>query len=200
MNRVLRKMTIMRYQFPLVGLILLLTVQSAAQVNRVAAGLVFSSGTEFNSGETGNPGIIVKTWIGLDKGGAFHIVPSLSMYNRYKLENGYLNLYNYMFHGDLNAQYSVFQDGTVRLVAFGGGNFTYLISEFEPLVIIPNQTLDDARGSAFGGNLGAGLELRMSSRWDFNVTGKYLFSRYSQFIISVEGVYYFTSRRRGYWG
>lgn len=187
------------YRFLAICLAILPATILQAQVNRIAAGLSFASGTEFNSGETGNPGITIKTWIGLDKRGAFHIVPSISAYNRYKLETGYLNLYNYMFHGDLNAQYSIFQEGTVRVVAFGGGNFTYLVSDFEPIVVIPNQTLDDARGSAFGGNLGAGLELRMSPRWDFNVSGKYLFSRYSQFIISVEGVYYFSSRRRGSW-
>ncbi len=92
----------------------------------------------------------------------------------------------------------VFEEGTVRAVVFGGGNFTYLTSLYEPLVITGNETITDQSDYAIGANLGAGLELRMAPKWDFNVSGKYLFSKYSQFIISVQAVYYFKSRRRAY--
>ncbi len=169
-----------------------------AQIHRVGGGLSFASGTEFNYGETGNPGITIKTWLALDKRSTLSIVPSITAYNRYRLETGYSILTNYMFQGDLDIQYAFFEEGTVRAVAFGGGNFTYLMSYFEPLVITGNETITDQTGYGVGANLGAGLELRMAPKWDFNVSGKYLFSKYEQFIISVQGVYYFHSRRRAY--
>ncbi len=169
-----------------------------AQVHRVGGGLAFASGTAFNYGETGNPGLTIKTWLALNKRSSFHIMPSLSVYNRYRLETGYSILTNYMVQGDLNAQYAYFQEGTVRAVVFGGGNFTYLTSVYEPIVVTGNETITDLSDYAFGANIGAGLELRMAPKWDFNVSGKYLFSKYSQFIISVQAVYYFKSRRRAY--
>ena len=86
----------------------------------------------------------------------------------------------------------------MKLVAFAGANGTYLTSDFEPIVLTGNETITDATDYAIGGNLGAALELRMASKWDFFISGKYTFSRYSQFVISVQGVYYFKGRRRPY--
>ena len=187
-----------KHIFSIICFILLFNINSDAQVHRIGGGLAFASGVDFNYGETGNPGIILKTWIALDKRSVFNIVPSISAFNRFKLETGYMILTNYMFQGDLDAQYLVFQEGTVRAVVFGGGNFTYLTSFYEPLVITGNETITDKSEYSLGGNLGAGLELRMAPQWDFLVSGKYLFSKYSQFIISVQAVYYFKSRRRAY--
>lgn len=177
---------------------ILFTAVADAQVHRIGGGLSFSSGTEFNSGETGNPGLQVKTWVSVNRSGTLHLVPSVSAYNRYRLETGFMILNNYMFHGNLDAQFTVLEEGSVRGIVFGGGNFMYLTSTFEPVIVTGNETLEDAQDHAFGGNLGAGLELRMAPQWDFNVSGKYLFSRYSQFIISVDAAYYFKRRRRGY--
>ena len=168
------------------------------QIHRIGGGVTFSSGAEFNYGETGNPGVVLKTWLALNKASTLHIVPSVTAYNRYKLETGYSILTNLMFQGDLDFQYTLFQEGTVKAVAFGGGNVTYLNSDFEPIIVTGNETITDESDFAIGGNLGAGLELRMAPKWDFNISGKYLFSKYSQFIISVQGVYYFKSRRRSY--
>ena len=190
--------TPVKYIALIIGLTLLFTTDCDSQVHRIGVGFSFASGTTFNYGETGNPGITIKTWLALDKRSSFHIVPSISLYNRYRLENGYSILTNYMFHGDLNAQYAFFHEGTVRAIVFGGGNFTYLTSDFEQLVAIGNQNITDETDYAVGGNLGAGLELHMRPKWDFNVSGKYVFSKYSQFIISVQAVYYFKSRRRAY--
>lgn len=188
----------MRYICTIIFLMFILNSHTFAQVHRIGGGLSFASGAEFNSGETGNPGLVLKTWLAVNKRSTLHIVPSISVYNRYRLETGYMILTNYMFHGDLNAQYAFFQEGTVKAVAFGGANFTYLISKYEPIVVTGNETLSDAQDYAIGGNVGAGLELRMAPRWDFNVSGKYLFSKYSQFLISVEAVYFFKNRRRAY--
>ncbi len=183
---------------PIIGLFLIFNINAIAQVHRIGGGLVFASGAEFNYGETGNPGLTIKTWLALNKRSSFHIMPSISVFNRYRLETGYSILTNYMFQGDLNAQYAFFQDGTVRAVVFGGGNFTYLASFYEPIVVTGNESITDLSDYAIGANAGAGLELRMAPKWDFNVSGKYLFSKYPQFIISVQAVYYFKSRRRAY--
>ncbi|MCK4749228.1 MAG: hypothetical protein KAT15_19380 [Bacteroidales bacterium] len=193
-----KECSLVKYLCFLLGIVLLFSIDSSAQIYRIGGGLSFASGTEFNAGETGNPGLSLKTWIPLDKRRTISIVPSISAYNRYRLETGFMILTNYMFHGDLNVQYAFFEEGTVRAVAMGGANFTYLISKFEPIVVTGNEILSDAQDYAIGGNVGAGLELRMASQWDFNVSGKYLFSNYKQFIITVEAVYYFKKRRRAY--
>jgi hypothetical protein len=51
---------------------------------------------------------------------------------------------------------------------------------------------------AIGGNLGGGLELYMSPQWDLNVAVKYIRSRYSQFVVSVQVAYHFKQRRKAY--
>jgi hypothetical protein len=168
------------------------------QINRIGAGLTFSTPVDFNFGETGNPGLNLKTWVVLNKASTFHLVPSLTAYYPYKVENGYYILTNLMFHGDLDVQFTVFREGNVKAVAFAGGNALYLNSTFEPIVLTGNETITDKTDFAIGGNLGAALELRMGPKWDFNISGKYLFSKYSAFVISVQGVYYFKSRRRSY--
>ena len=182
----------------LAALLMTVGLNGFGQIHRIGGGLTFSSGAEFNYGETGNPGVVLKTWFALNKASTFHIVPSVTAYNRYKLETGYSILTNLMFQGDLDFQYTLFQEGTVKAVAFGGGNVTYLNSDFEPLIVTGNETINDESDFAIGGNLGAGLELRMAPQWDFNISGKYLLSKYSQFVISVQGVYFFKSRRRAY--
>lgn len=179
-------------------LFLLNCLDASAQIGKIGAGFSFSSGVDFNYGETGNPGIAVKTWISLNKSQSLQLTPSLTAFNRYKVETGYSILTNYMFHGDVDLQYRVFQEGNVKLVVFAGGNGLYLTSDFEPVVVTGNETITDASDFTIGGNLGAALELKMASKWDFFISGKYTFSKYSQFVISVQGVYYFKDRRRAY--
>ena len=179
-------------------LLLVAGLNGYGQIHRIGGGLTFSTGAEFNYGETGNPGVVVKTWLALNKASTIHIVPSVTAYNRYKLETGMYVLTNLMFQGDLDFQYTIFQESTVKAIVFGGGNATYLDSNFEPVVVTGNETVTDESDFAMGANVGAGLELKMAPKWDFNISGKYLFSKYSQFIISVQGVYYFKSRRRPY--
>ncbi len=187
-----------KYPFIVICIALFVSISATAQVHRVGGGLSFASGVDFNYGETGNPGFTFTTWIALNKPSTLHIVPSVVVYYPYKLETGYSILTNYMYQGDLNLQYTLFQEGTVKAVVFGGGNFTYLTSYYEPLVITGNETITDQTDYAIGGNVGGALELRMAPKWDFNVSGKYQFSKYPQFIISVQAVYYFKVRRRAY--
>ena len=92
-------------------------------------------------------------------------------------------------------------EGTLKIVVFGGANVTYLnsvIAQADEKYPIPDYAPDDQDDLVFGANIGAGLELRMGTKWDMNVSGKYILSKFSQFIISIEGVYYFKSRRRAY--
>ncbi|MCD4710818.1 MAG: hypothetical protein K8R52_08235, partial [Bacteroidales bacterium] len=114
----------------LAALLMTVYLNGFGQIHRIGGGFTFSSGTEFNYGETGNPGVVLKTWFALNKASTFHIVPSVTAFNRYKLETGYSILTNLMFDGDLDFQYTLFQEGTVKAVAFGGGNVTYLNSDF----------------------------------------------------------------------
>ncbi|MEZ5071488.1 MAG: hypothetical protein R2751_11100 [Bacteroidales bacterium] len=125
------------------------------------------------------PGFGVKTWIGLDKRGALQLVPSLTAFNRFHFENGIYSLTNYMFMADLNLQYAIFEEGTVRAVVFGGGNFTYLTCRFRES-FRPESHHRRCPDYAPGGNLGARLELRMSSHWDFNVSGRYIRTPYNR--------------------
>ncbi|MCP4310349.1 MAG: hypothetical protein GY790_03720 [Bacteroidetes bacterium] len=173
----------------------------SAQIYRMGAGLCFASGFQYNSTEMGNPGLKVKTWIALDPKSTIHIVPTITAFNRNILDAGNFSLTNYMFMGDLDGQYMVLKEGTLKIVVFAGGNLTYLnsvVAQTDPKYPIPDYAPDNENVFAVGGNLGAGLELRMGSRWDMNISTKYILSKYSQFIISVEGVYYFKSRRRAY--
>ena len=187
-----------KISFLFFALFLLSFKESNGQINRIGVGLTFSTPVDFNYGETGNPGLLLSTWVTLNKASTFHFVPSLTAYYRYKMETGYSILTNYMFQGDLNFQYRVFHEGNVKAVVLGGANMSYLDSDFEPVILSGNETIADTTDFALGGNLGAALELRMAPRWDFNISGKYVFSKYSQFVISVQGAYYFKTRRRAY--
>ena len=175
----------------------------SAQIYRVGAGLCFGSGFEYNSSEMGNPGFKAKTWVALDRRSTMHIVPTITVFNRNLRDAGTYTISNYMYQGDLDGQFMVFHEGTLKIVVFGGANVTYLNSVIAPVdkkYPIPDYAPDDQSDLLFGANIGAGLELRMGAKWDMNVSGKYILSKYSQFVISIEGVYYFKSRRRAYRG
>lgn len=177
---------------------LLIPVAAFGQPDRIGAGLSFANVLEFNGGETNNPGLHLKTWIALDKNRRLHIVPSVTPYYRYKYNLTYL-LKNYMFQGDVDGQYVVFKEKTVRVVGFAGVNFTYLYSLFESNFTGPGAIESTSTSDwAVGGNVGAGLELRMAGKWDLNVSGKYKFSKYNQFIISIGTAYNFGKSRRTY--
>lgn len=194
----MRKFGLDKYLLAVLLSVLVFGVDSNCQVHRISGGFNFASGVEFNHGETGNPGLTFKTWIAVNKPSTLHVVPSVTVYNRYKLETGYSIMINGMFQGDIDLQFTFFQEGTVKAVAFGGGNYTYLSSYYESLSENGNEAIGDEKDYAFGGNIGAGLELQMAPKWDFNVSAKYLFSKYPQFIISAQVVYFFKVRRKAY--
>jgi len=173
----------------------------SAQIYRMGAGLCFASGYQYNSSEIGNPGFKVKTWISLDKRSTIHIVPTITVFNKNIRDAGSYTLTNYMYMGDVDGQFVVLHEGTLKLVVFGGGNVTYLnsvIAQVDEKYPIPDYAPENKSDIMLGANLGAGLELRMGPKWDMNISSKYIVSENSQFIISIEGVYYFKSRRRAY--
>jgi len=183
---------------------LFLSAGLLAQPERIGIGLDFSTGLMFNTQKTGNPALLLKTWVPLDKRDVFFLVPSVAVFSPYRFSNGYYILKNYMFHGDLDGQFRIFEDKTLRIIGFAGGNFMYLSSFFKPIVVTGYETITDTQDMAAGGNIGAGLEMRMSSFFDFNLTGKYTISKslgtpdlYKQAVISVQAVYYFHPRGRG---
>lgn len=194
----MRKLTAAAIQWVILGLLCTMPVAADAQSPRLGAGLSFGSPVAFNTGETGNPGFSLLYWQPIDRMGIFELVPSVTVYNPYKLKTGYINLYNYLIQGDLNLHGALMQTGSVRLVAFGGAHISHLISDFTPLVISGDETREDMSDVAIGGNLGGGLELYMSPQWDLNVAVKYIRSRYSQFVVSVQVAYHFNQRRKAY--
>ena len=185
----------------LLSILLIAVTGTYAQIYRVGAGLNFTTGFKHNSVESGNPGLTLKTWIALDKRSTIHIVPSVTAFYPSSLRLPTYTMHNNLFMADLNGQYMTFQDGSVKIVVFAGGNFLYTTSrrtQNDPKYPISPNALTDSTDFAIGGNAGAGLELRMGSHWDMNISIKYTISKYSQFIISAEGVYYFKSRRKAY--
>lgn len=194
----MKKLAAAAYSWIIVGLLCTLQFPADAQSHRLGAGLSFASPVSYNTGETGNPGFSFHYWMPLTREETLHLVPSITIYNPYKLKTGYITLYNYMFQADMNLQYAFFQPGSIRMVVFGGGNLTQLISDFTPVVNTGDETVEDSNDNALGINLGAGLELYMSPQWDLNITGKYILSTYAQFVISIQAAYYFKKRQRAY--
>lgn len=180
------------------GLFLWFHSRCMAQVHGFGGGVSLSSGVDFNYGSTGNPGIILKGWLALDKGSMFHITSSMAGYSTYRKETSKSLLTNYMFHGDLDLQFTFYQDGSLNTAVFGGANFTYLKSFYTHDKSVSNPPIKNASGYAPGVNLGAALEMHVAPKWDFNVSGKYVISRYHEFIISVQSVYYFKRMRNRY--
>ncbi len=120
----------------------------SAQIYRMGAGLCFGSGFEYNSSEMGNPGFKVKTWIALDKRSTIHIVPTLTIFNKSIRDAGSYTISNYMYMGDLDGQIVVFHEGTLKIVAFGGANLTYMnsvIAQVDEKYPIPEYAPDNKR-------------------------------------------------------
>jgi hypothetical protein len=189
--------------------VMLLTVTVTAQPEKIGAGLTFATKKRFNGGDTGNPGLNIRTWIPIDKRRTFYVVPSATVFNYFAVNHTKHLTTNYMFHGDLELQYTVFTDKTLKLAAAAGLNYTHIASKVEPVIIVPNPP-QDSTVAGFGPTIGAALEMRMSPYWDFVVSGKYSFAGLrmgdaslgekavvaplSAPIIQVHAVYYFFSR------
>jgi len=195
--------------------ILFFVTTVVAQPERIGVGLTFATKKRFNNGDTGNPGVNIKTWIPLSKKLVFHLTPSVTLFNPQVVNHTTHLTTNYMFFGDLELQYLFFHEKTMKLVALGGINYTHIISRIEPLTDPPLPIVPaDSAISGFGPSIGAAMEMRMSPHWDFIVSGRYSFAGLrlgddaadenfltaplSSPILQVHAVFYFTSRGRGY--
>lgn len=196
-------------------LVLFFATNVAAQPERIGAGLTFATKKRFGDGDTGNPGVNIKTWIPLSKKLVFHVAPSVTLFNPLAVNHTIYETTTYRFHGDLDLQYLLFHEKTMKLVALGGINYTHIISKKRPLTDPPHPSVPaDSAVSGFGPSLGAAMEMRMSPHWDFIVSGRYSFTGLklgdetagegfvtaplSAPILQVHAVFYFTSRGRGY--
>lgn len=204
-------------------LLLMMSVTSFAQPDRIGVGLSFAEAIYFNYGDTGNPGINIRTWVSLDKRRIMFLVPSITAYKPHVSNPGTSSFEPtaYRFHGDLDFQFRIFNDKTLTVIGLAGVNYTQLISKIVLNISMTDPPLDDAK-FGIGPNIGAGLEMRMSSFWDFNVNAKYAFpgivfndpatipiedptakpkfisSPLSALVIEVQAVYYFRGRGKGY--
>lgn len=201
--------------------LLLISISAAAQPDRMGVGLSFAQKIRFNQGDTGNPGLNVKTWINLDKRRIMSLVPSITAYSPHTVKpNSSYFTTTYLFHADFDFQYRIFKEKTLTVVGMAGVNYSHLISTVTMLISLPDPPLGDAIFGV-GPNIGAGLEMRMSDNWDFNVSAKYAFpglivrapgtisifdenkpkllsSPLTALVIQVHAVYYFKGRGKGY--
>jgi hypothetical protein len=186
---------------------------TAAQPERIGAGLTFATKKRFNKGDTGNPGLTVKTWISLDKRKVFHIVPAVSAFIPLEVNHTSYFTKTYMFHGDLDFQARLFREKSLKVAALAGINYRHIISRNRIVISLPEQPVDSTI-SGFGPTIGATLEMRMSAYWDFVVSARYSFTGLragdaaagewflvaplASPVIQVQAVYYFYSRGGGY--
>lgn len=190
------------------------TTLAQPEFERIGVGLSFASKRSFNNGFTGNPGLNVKSWIAIDARKMFHVVPSITLYNPLEKSNQSFVTTNTMLHGDLDLQYRLLHEKTLKLVAIAGFNYTHIISKNFIVWEIPYLVVTDDQTFGFGPNIGAALEMRMGSSWDFIASAKYSFSGIQRGdpdleqriiiaslaspVIQIHGVYYFSSRGKGY--
>ncbi len=193
--------------------LLLLGVSLFAQPERIGVGLAFSTKKRFNNSDTGNPGVNLATWIRLDRKKTMYLVPSVSVFNPLTMNHTSFLATNYMVQADLDFHYMAYHEKTLKLVALAGLNYTGIISRNEMVISVPLPPVDSTL-QGFGPNIGAALEMRMGSMWDFIVTGKYKFTGLkfndpaleqgllsaplSAFVVQIHAVYYFRGRGKGY--
>jgi hypothetical protein len=181
----------------IIPLLLLLILFSPlySQLERAGGGLAFSTGVDYNTIETGNPGLYGKAYIKLVKN--FHLVPSVAAFNRYKRSTVTQSFTNYMFQGDVDFQYQFFREGPLRLVGFAGGNITYLVSKYE--VFIGDPLYSDQSDFKPGINLGGAIEMYIDQNLDSVLAAKYIAGPWDQFVIQLSVIYHFVSRKRIGW-
>jgi hypothetical protein len=168
---------------------------ASAQFEAIGGGLSFSTGVDFNTIETGNPGILIKGYFKFAK--KLYFIPSVSAYNRYYRSTVTQSFTNYMFQGDLDFQYEFFKEGPLKLVGIAGANVTGIISDYE--IFIGDGRYSDEKDLKPGLNLGAGVEMYIDKNFDSFLSGKYIVGPWNQFVIQLTVVYHFYERRRIGW-
>lgn len=190
-----------------------IAVTAVAQPDKIGVGLTFATKKRFNGGDTGNPGMNVKTWIPIDRQKMFQIVPSVSAFLPLEVNHTSYLTTTYMFHGDLDFQAQLVHEKSLKVVGLAGVNYRHIISKNRMVISLPDEPVDSTL-SGFGPTIGAALEMRMSASWDFVVSARYSFTGLrpgdtaaeERFLVAplaspvlqVQAVYYFHSRGRGY--
>jgi hypothetical protein len=161
--------------------------------------LTFSSGVDYNTGTTGNPGLFGKTYFKVTK--RFHIVPGLAIFNKYKRSNFQVVLKTYMFQGDLDGYFTIYKDKSLRLIGFTGLNATALSSKWDILVDnTETMYLKNKSDIKPGLNLGGAFQLYVNDNFDAYISAKYVVSSFSQVVINVGTIYFFGGKhRKGSW-
>lgn len=181
------------------GLFLLITFfimyPVRGQFDAISGGLSFSTGVDFNTIETGNPGGLVRGYFKLGK--KLYFTPSVSAFNRYHRSTVTQSFTNYMFHGDIDFQYEFLQEGPLKVIGLAGGNLTAIISNYE--VFIGDGRYSDEKDMKPGLNLGAGVEMYIDKNFDSFLSGKYIVGPWDQFVIQLTVIYHFYERRRRGW-
>ena len=118
------------------------------------------------------------------------VIPSVTLFNRYKKSTFTEQIRNYMFHGDVDLQYEVFKQEEIKIVVMAGLNATGLISRYEMLVDTGDEGLDNISDLGLGANIGAGLEMIINNYYDAVLTTKYIAGSYNQFVINLGVLYY----------
>ena len=175
-------------------LVLLFPLKIYSQVPSLSGGLAFSSGTFFESLTTGNPAVYARIFFKLNE--KLKIAPSVTAFSPKKrsfpAESGTHK--NLMFHGDVDACYSLFRDHPLRVVGFAGLNVTSIFSKWDV------QDISNKTGIGIGGNIGLELNMFVDNSFDGFISGKYIAGTYSQFVINIGVVYYPEGlRRKGGW-
>ncbi len=169
-----------------------------AQLDGLSGGLTFSSGVDYNTGTTGNPGLFVKTYIEVDK--RLHIVPSLSVYKAFKRSDFSQELRNYMIHADVDGVFSLYKDKSLRFMGFAGINTTAVISKWKIIETNPGVILNNMTDLKPGLNLGGAFQLYVDDNFDAYVSAKYVLSSFNQAVINIGAIYYLGGKhRRGAW-
>ena len=165
-----------------------------AQLEKVAGGLLFSSGVDFNTTTTGNPGFFGKAYFGLAK--RLDFAPSLAVFIAGEGGDQFSGTVrkNYMFQGDLDMQYGLMREDNLTFVGFTGLNGTGIISKVDK-----NSTLENSSIIIPGLNIGAAIEMKVDNAYEALISGKYIVSEYGQFVISIGVIYRFDQRSRRGW-
>jgi len=177
----------------------LISAPMDAQFSGLSGGLTFSSGIDYNTGTTGNPGIFGKAFYKINP--RFHVVPAVSAYNRYKRSSFREVLKTYMLHGDLDAVYGIYKDRSFRFVGVAGFNATAVFSKWDILQSGPDAIYLINRSDVKPGiNLGGAFNLYVNNSFDAYFSAKYIISSFDQVVINVGAIYYISGkRRRGGW-
>ena len=118
-------------KFIVIPVLFLFLFSANAQIKSVAGGLLFSSGVDFNTTSTGNPGFFGKANIGLIKRVQF--APSISVFMAGEGGDQFSGTArkNYMFQGDLDLTYGIMRDNNLTLVGFSGLNMSGILSKVD---------------------------------------------------------------------